>query len=108
MKGTSVPRFDDLNKSIVFSLKKDLYNIMCSPRTTPWLLMILVLPIEVERWVVVTDEDLISSGTMIWCDVSSSEAMVGDSEVKIRIPTTNKVTEQWLHHALFNQLEMMQ
>ena len=59
MKGTSVPRFDDLN-------------------------------------------------TMIWCDVSSSEAMVGDSEVKIRIPTTNKVTEQWLHHALFSQLEMMQ
>ena len=106
-KGTSAPGFDKDGDSISFGIRRNLYDTMCSPRTTPWLLMILILPMEVEKWVTISDEELTTRGTMVWCDVSTCESIIGDSEVKLKIPASNKVTKEWLHHVLFSQLEEM-
>lgn len=75
-------------------------------KSAPWLLFVLILPQDVERWVSVEEKKLIACETMLWYDATGQIAESDGDKISIRIPLTNKVNKDSLYRLLTRQMEV--
>lgn len=107
LKGTSVPKYVG-NDCISYQIERSLFDGMSNKmKSSPWLLFVLILPQDVERWVSVEDKELIARETMLWYD-ATGQIVESDSEnVTVHIPLSNKVNKESLYRLLTMQIEAL-
>jgi hypothetical protein len=106
LKATSSIKITQDEKHLLFNLDIKICERMAAPKkTTPWLLLILLLPECVNEWVVIDNEKITLERTMFWYKVSEQDVNPKSKTVQLKIPVINKVTENSLYQLLTEQSE---
>lgn len=104
LKCTSVPMYVG-GEYLSFQINKVLFDGLCQEKKcSPWLLFVLILPQDVERWVSVEEKELIARETMLWYDATGQVAEQDAERITVRIPLSNKVNKDSLYHLLTKQM----
>ena len=72
-----------------FSLPSRNHNLLCFPTQTPRLLVVLDLPRDEQRWVTVTDDELIIRHCAYWADLSGRDETQNSDSITVPIPVQN-------------------
>lgn len=106
LKGTSVPKYIG-EEYLSYPIDRTLFNDLSNKnKSAPWLLFVLILPQDVERWVSVEEKKLIACETMLWYDATGQVAESDGDKITIRIPLINKVNKDSLYRLLTKQMEV--
>jgi len=99
MKCTSSPNFDSSREHLKIDLPTKVYNRLHIKCAIPNILMVLVLPKNVHKWIECDDERLILRHSMYWYDISNSEIAPTDDQkyITVKVPLCNRVTEESLY-----------
>ena len=85
-----------------FSLKRRNYDLLRIETQTPRLLVVLDLPRDKERWVTITEDELVLRRRGYWLNLKGLEETDNRSSVTVRIPVSNVFDVENLH-ALMEQ-----
>ena len=96
MKCTSSPRYDSSGDSMLFNLDRRIFTKMQIESLSPTLLLVLILPEEVDEWISCNDSGLLMQREMLWYSANGCGRTVSDNQktVNISIPCSNKVTKE--------------
>lgn len=102
LKSTSSPEYDKQNR-LLLRLNIKNYDELVAPRTIPFILAVLVLPIDIPDWVSTTDDYLAIAKKMYWLNVKDTEYPVtaGQGSVTLHIPPSNVLTTKSLHDMIY-------
>ncbi len=85
-----------------FPLKRRNYDLLRIETQTPRLLVVLDLPRDKERWVTITEDELVLRRRAYWLNLKGFEETDNRSSVTVRIPRSNLFDVENLH-ALMEQ-----
>lgn len=106
LKGTSVPKYVG-GEYLSYQMDRTLFDDMSTKnKSAPWLLFVLILPQDVERWVFVEEKRLITCETMLWYDATGQVAESDGDKITVRIPLNNRVNKDSLYRLLMKQMEV--
>lgn len=72
-----------------FPLSLRNYDLLREPTQTPRLLMVLDLPGSEDRWITITDDELILRRRAYWLNLKGADETDNRSSVTVRIPVQN-------------------
>ena len=80
-----------------FPLKRRNYDLLRIATQTPRLLMVLDLPREKERWLTITEDELVMRRRAYWLNLKGYTETENRSSVTVRIPSNNVFDVENLH-----------
>ena len=91
---SSTSQYTETADCIRYKLKAKNYNDLCGRATTPFVLMLLILPEEESEWLKWTSEELILRGRMYWQRFAECAATKNTDRITVEIPKSNVVNTE--------------
>lgn len=85
---------------VTWTLSKGHYDNLRAARTSPLILMVLVLPEEVAEWVHQEDEHLLLRHCAYWLSLTGRPPLVGQDNITVRLPRTQRFSPSSLRMML--------
>ena len=85
MKCTSNPKFDSSGDNVLFNLDRRIFSRMQIEGVSPLLLMVMILPEDIDEWVYNTDDGLIMKREMLWYSAVGHDTVISDNQKTVNV-----------------------
>lgn len=75
--------------SLTFALKRRNYDLLRVDTQTPRILVVLVLPDNRNRWMTITQEELVLRRSAYWLSLRGADETMNRSSLTVRLPVAN-------------------
>ncbi len=79
-----------------FSLKIKNYDDLREPRTYPTLLVVLAMPHDKAKWLIHSQNSLITRDCAYWCNLNNAPSITNSASRVVHVPTANHFSRESL------------